>query len=309
MNYDVGVVRRRRVIAPSEAYFAAPPSAASYVGPGDIVATGWYLWGGVRAFNAAYATGSNPALDIVDQAGANPLTANILASGFLDATSISAWVAAHSVTTILVSKLYDQTGNGRHLTQATNANRPSLNLTGGPSSGPAIAFVSASSQFLNRAQGVGDALNQGFSLSTVCNYTNGQDGSGHDLFGASDFNNYQIEMIFNHFTAVEVALQANLAGPSSTPEAPWKAFQCVFNGANSIIVNDGSAGTAANAGSQNIGTAGNIALGCLADGAHGQFFGGLCAEFGLNSGVFSTGGGSQSTLINSNQHGANGYNF
>jgi hypothetical protein len=43
---------------------------------------------------------------------------------------LNAWVAAHTVTTIKVAKLYDQTGNGRHFTQATLANMPNLTASG-----------------------------------------------------------------------------------------------------------------------------------------------------------------------------------
>jgi hypothetical protein len=39
----------------------------------------------------AYSTGSNPAVDLVDQAGANPLTVNILPNGNLDVASINTW--------------------------------------------------------------------------------------------------------------------------------------------------------------------------------------------------------------------------
>jgi hypothetical protein len=114
--------------------FGGAPSSASggggtpFVGPGDVVsgATGWW---GLRGYSAAYSTGSNPGVDLVDQAGANPITINILANGSLDVASISTWVAAHTVTTIKVTKLYDQTGSAHHLTQATLATMPVLTLS------------------------------------------------------------------------------------------------------------------------------------------------------------------------------------
>jgi hypothetical protein len=55
-------------------------AAAAYTGPGDVVASA-YAWYGLRGYAAAYSTGSNPALILVDQAGANQITINILANG------------------------------------------------------------------------------------------------------------------------------------------------------------------------------------------------------------------------------------
>lgn len=48
-------------------------AASSYTGPGDIV-SGANAWYGLRGYTAAYSTGSNPAVDLVDQAGANQVT-------------------------------------------------------------------------------------------------------------------------------------------------------------------------------------------------------------------------------------------
>lgn len=136
---------------------------AAYTGPGDV-ASGALGWWGLRAYNAAYATGSNPAIDLVDQAGANPITINILANGKLDVASISTWVTAHTVTTIKVAKLYDQTNNGRPLLQATLANMPTLNLAA-LNSLPTISFISTTS--LDSGGGTVGNLNQPISMSNV----------------------------------------------------------------------------------------------------------------------------------------------
>jgi hypothetical protein len=122
------------------------PASSAYTGPGDVV-SGAFAWYGLRGYTAAYSTGSNPVLDIVDQAGANQLTVNILATGRLDVASISAWVTANSVSTIKVKRMYDQTGNARHMNQATLANMPVLNLTGFGSL-PAVVFTAANSHSL-----------------------------------------------------------------------------------------------------------------------------------------------------------------
>ena len=120
--------------------------SSSYTGPGDI-ASGAAAWWGVRGYSAAYSTGSNPAVDLVDQAGNNPITINILSNGNLDVATINTWVTAHSVTTIKVKKLYDQTGNANHVSQATLINMPvlALNVIG---SLPGILYDFSNSQTL-----------------------------------------------------------------------------------------------------------------------------------------------------------------
>lgn len=115
----------------------------TYTGPGDIYS--FVAWYGLRAYNAAYATGSNPAIDIVDQASANLLTVNINSSGDLDTAAVSAWVTAHSVTEIHITKAYDQTGNGNHATQATLNITPRLVLSATANSKPVMRTVDTAS--------------------------------------------------------------------------------------------------------------------------------------------------------------------
>ena len=67
-------------------------------------------------------------LDLVDQVGANPITIHALSSGFVDIATITAWVTAHSVTTINIATLYDQSPTGIHATQVTLAKMPPLLL-------------------------------------------------------------------------------------------------------------------------------------------------------------------------------------
>jgi len=102
----------------------APP----YQGPGDVFSGAIVFYSPARAYTAAYAAALSPAIDLVDQAGANAITINFLSTGFVNVASINAWVTAHSVTTIEVTRVYDQTGNGHHEVQATLANMPTLTL-------------------------------------------------------------------------------------------------------------------------------------------------------------------------------------
>lgn len=102
--------------------------ASSYQGLGDVVTGATAFASTARAYNAAFTAGSTAIMDLFDQAGAHPTSINVLPTGFVDLAAIAAWVTANSVSTIKVTKLYDQTGNGNHFSQATLALMPDLSL-------------------------------------------------------------------------------------------------------------------------------------------------------------------------------------
>jgi hypothetical protein len=100
------------------------PAAAAYSGPGDIV-SGASVWWGLRAYNAAYATGSNPAAVVCDSATFTTCsTINILSNGKFDAATASG--SAACATACVVKSLTDQTGNGKTLSCASAAVCPVL---------------------------------------------------------------------------------------------------------------------------------------------------------------------------------------
>lgn len=147
--------------------FVAPATVAGYTGPGDIVsgATAWY---GLRAYKASYATGSNPCVDLVKTSdGSAAGTFNILSDGTLDVASIAALGFATSVT-----KIYDQTGGGIHLTQATLLNMPGLVLgpvgSGLGATRPTMRFSGGGSMALANGTGFG-AVAQQLTISSVFN--------------------------------------------------------------------------------------------------------------------------------------------
>jgi len=103
----------------------------AYAGPGDV--TSFVVWGSVaRVYNLASASTSTNLADLVaTSGGAAVCTLRGSTSGFVDLASnycagttpdIACFNAAGG--TCSVSKLYDQTGNGRHLTQATLSQMP-----------------------------------------------------------------------------------------------------------------------------------------------------------------------------------------
>lgn len=89
-------------------------AAPSYTGPGDILSFNRF-WGGLRAYNTAYAGGA--AIDIEDAAGSNAATIDTLADGTLDEATLAAWIVSNG--TAYITKLYDQSGSGNDLTAAS----------------------------------------------------------------------------------------------------------------------------------------------------------------------------------------------
>lgn len=259
-------------------------AAASYQGPGDIV-SGALAWYGLRAYSATYASpGTNPAIDIVDQSNANPLTVAILSTGALDVASIATWVTAHSVSTIKITKLYDQSGNSRNLIQSTLANMPVLVLSG-LGSLPVIRHTSTT----NMLTSLTVTQAQPVTIVAVAKRTT--------VSGA-------LGLIFGNSTAsptVLFSVAANgaslFAGSSvSIGTAADSAFHCLqglFNGASSTGNIDGSVSGSVNPGS------GGFSANALTFNSAAFPFSGDFVEAGLWAGNFS--GGNQ-TSTNSNVH-------
>ncbi len=137
----------------------------AYVGPGDVV-SGAAAWWGLRAYSSATtgskavrlrASGDNAESDFVT-----------LSIGSLDVASISAFLTLHGGSLFVVT-LYDQTGNGLDVTQATSARQPAFTLSG-LGSLPVISVLAANDQGLGATTGLGNAVP--YTMTTVQNYTN-----------------------------------------------------------------------------------------------------------------------------------------
>jgi hypothetical protein len=267
-------------------------AAASYIGPGDVVsgAIGWYS--PARAYSAAFAAGGTAIMDLVDQAGANPVTINILATGYADLTAISNWVAANSVSTIRVTKLYDQTGTGNHVTNVTLAQMPALVLNSFNSL-PGLVTTSARGDRLlsgNITQA------QPISFSTVAKRTSGTGASGWIGSNTNPVGLYP----GTGSTIWSVAGNTVLASPATTTENTFHAAQGIINGASSSIVINGSATTGAG------GSTGYSASAIAIARANGNSADGVIMESGLWPIAFNA---TQYGNMNTNQHGTSGYNF
>ena len=99
-----------------------PVAAAAYEGAGDVM-PGAYGWWGLRAYNAAYAVPGTGKAVTLDNGGGSVVDIVILPDGTLDAATAAPLIATHKVT-----KVWDQTGAGKHMT-VTFAEGATLSLT------------------------------------------------------------------------------------------------------------------------------------------------------------------------------------
>lgn len=264
-----------------------------YTGPGDVV-SGASIWAGLRGYTAAYSTGSNPAVDLVDQANANPITINILSDGTLDVASIATWVSANSVTTIKVPRLYDQTGGGRHLVQATLATMPTLILgpvTGLASNRPAMVF--ASQNLLSPAT---LSVAQPLTLGTVAIRTSGTSDSG--IIAGNNGNDADIMFRGANVAAI---FAGSFAPTLAQTDNAWHSVHGAFNGASSFVNIDGTSGSTGSPGAGSMSTNRGLYLG--RDG-FGSALTGRILEGGVWPSALS---GANISSLSSNQHSYWGY--
>lgn len=108
----------------------------SYTGPGDVV-SGALGWWGLRAYSLA-SIGSN-AVRLRETGGSTEQDFATVAGGGLNLAAIAAFKGANNV---FITKLYDQTGNGNDLVQATAIRQPQF-LAGTLGTLPAIRYIVA----------------------------------------------------------------------------------------------------------------------------------------------------------------------
>ena len=211
---------------------------AAYTGPGDIKA-GALGWWGLRAYSAAQCTGSVAAIQVVKASdGSSPLDINILANGKLDVATISALGYA-----VKVNKIYDQSGNGRHL-QAMNAAyvpttaaAPDLTLAGMGGTLPCMTWSGGTQRLVNVA-GFG-AVAQPFTVSLIYNRTAS---AVFEALFAPDGITYGV---FGNNAANGALMYAGAQLIAVAADGVDHSGQFVFNGASSNLYIDGT-GTSGN---------------------------------------------------------------
>ena len=218
---------------------ASGGGGGGYTGPGDLYSFG--LWVGLKAYNVA--TAGTKAIELCDSAGANCADVNTDAvTGALNAPGTRGADNCNSVNTCTIRTMYDKAGGALDCVQATTANRPTLNMTGGPGGGPAAVFVRASTQTLTC--GAGFTGTQPFTYVALAERT-GTTGSFNTVLGSGG-----PDLLFNS-SANGCGIYAGSVFVDTThcADSTWHAMQGVFNNASSSFYidgnsNSGTAGTA-----------------------------------------------------------------
>jgi hypothetical protein len=231
-----------RALTPAQYLVLFGNAPAAYTGPGDVVSAAVAAWG-LRGYNAAYATGSNPAIDICDTSTGLTCTTGIkiLSNGKLDVATASG--SAACATSCSVTKLYDQTGNGYHLTQATIGKAPVLTFNCLNTSLPCMTFTKANSQFLATSSGPTTALP--VSWSFVASQTTAATGNIiGDAAGSTGRSG-----VFRGSSNSWGLYNASGCCTATASDSAFHAAGAVFNGASSSQSIDGGTAVTGNTGS------------------------------------------------------------
>jgi hypothetical protein len=274
----------------------APGGGSSYQGPGDVVsgASVWYSCG--RAYNAAYATGSNGACDVVDTAtGLVTCTYHIQTSGFVNPSECTG-AGQSCYVACSVTKAYDQTGGGNPAVQATLANMPTLTFSA-LNGLPCPTGTQSSSQYLSTASGV--TLNAGSTTLTAVSEVNTSASGYSPMIGTN-----AIGIVYATYQSpnTDINLYAGSLGSKGVTNVFHAAVGIIAASGNSNLVIDGTANSVSSGNANSTGQ-----IGYLGQGGGGNYGGGTACEIGAWPIAFNS---TQYGNMNTNMHSAsNGWNF
>lgn len=267
----------------------------AYTGPEDVVAsaTAWY---GLRALRRAR-IGAN-CVTIIRASDSAAQTFFTIPGGGVDVAGITTFLTS---TTGKVSKIWDQTGNGNHLAQGTDGNRPSLTLN---AIGvlPAIQFADASSQslFLNGgAFNGGSTIAQPWTISAAFKDISAGGGGTYDsVFETENAGATLYSGLYFHrpTPGIDFILGAGVDSIIAKSFDTWYAVQFVANGASSDRNIDGVS-SSVSFGSDAF-QANKASMGADSGGGS-SYDNGLIGEAGVWPVAFSSG---DSSSMSANQH-------
>jgi hypothetical protein len=242
----VNVMNRRILMTQALASGGAP---AGYVGPGDVV-SGATAWWGFRAYNNAVALAGGNLVDIFGSNTGTTFTFVSKTDGTIElvAGGAAAFLAANPGNTSVVVKVYDQTGNGHHMT-ATGAQTPFWAVGSVGSYGATANFVPPKS-----LTATGFIQVQPFSYAGSFMFTS------HSGVQSLLSDSTQVGFNFNTTPALALSAPTVLINSATLTDTIWYAVQGVYNGASSaVIVN--STVTTGNAGTNSINSAHTLSIG------------------------------------------------
>lgn len=239
---------------------AAPPLAGNaYTGPGDVVAgaKGWYSC--TRAYNAAYATGSNVGCNIIRASDSDACDLLITSSGTMGNTvncgvggdNGQSAVSFCTSTTCTVTKLYDQTGTtNATMSNGTVASQFTLTFSC-IGSFACITGDGTGNKFYTNESGTVAYGNQPGSFSAVAKRTGNFSAANNlMLLGGA------VQLGFNSTgNANDMFVYAGTQGNFATAgAAAWLAVEATVNGSSSAGSVNGVDHTSLAAGANNPGT-------------------------------------------------------
>jgi hypothetical protein len=280
-------------------------STPSYTGPQDaFVAAGGsggasYFYSCAFAYNAAYASSGGNACIVYGATTASSCTFVFASNGspVLNGTNCPGSTSVTTFCTVsntgcLIQQMYDQTGNGLHISQSTAVDRPSLNLAAGPNGNVPCLQINSGSSSIRLINAAGATIPQTFSISSVLDMVSGVAAFSYIVTSSNNYGLYQgtstnqVRPYFGTNTAATAAFNA------------YHAVQVTAAGASSDVYVDGthtsiSPGTNSMSGViEIVGAASTNGIEC---------------EVGIWPASFGTGGSAIQIGMNANQHSRYGF--
>lgn len=185
--------------------------------------SGAKAWYGLRGYNRAY---SGPCCDVYSALDAANATLNIV-DGALELATVGAGLPNNTTNICTIRTLYDQTGNGFDMTNATIANRPTLVVT---TLGRGPAYMSGPSSGTGLASSTLGINNQPYSYSAVA-------------FSKTNTEAPAVESTSWRWSGGTTTMILNAGSNSAagtTAAATWNALQALFSGSSSVLRANGT---------------------------------------------------------------------
>jgi Concanavalin A-like lectin/glucanases superfamily len=257
-------------------------SATAYAGPGDIV-SGAAAWWGLRAYSIASIGGNAIRLRRDSDNGEQDFAT--VTGGGLDLSAIASFKGAAN---LFVAKLYDQTGQGNDLLQATAANQPGFVLSG-LGSLPIMTFDGSASR-MQAAGIINGTSHYPFTITSFISRTSGAATQSTILYGPTGSDQMRFET-----TADTASYYAGTLQSGTCSDDDYHSLIGVFDGASSNLYADAASISSANPGVTTFN--GNPALGDAP--GFSVFFLGKIQEVGFWGSALT---GTNVSNISTNQH-------
>jgi hypothetical protein len=283
----IPVVNNGRVYVAGYKSFAIFGLSPVYQGPGDVVG-GASFFGGLRAYTAAIATAGTQKLVNVKNSVSGETCDIIVATtggiGNLANCTLGGGTGSAATycttNTCLIDEVYDQSGNGFHMTQSNNINMPSLTVKCGVlmqlpcmSFNGGVNFNTVGTNTFPNTPGVAH------TVSVVADRGSLSANVFAEMFGTN------LEQVYIHNSnAVGFIAGANVETPITVPG--FHQLQFVFNSAASMITIDNQSPVTLNPGSGG-GLQPPAQIGSFSNSGGANNFSGSITEVGVWNSVFN----------------------